>query len=95
MVVYADDLDNECQLFLDKPEWLYRNGIRLTETATGYGKKLTTDFKIKFMGRNYRIYTTVYSNNGSNWFQCKKYGKVFIRNCRLDWGKIYLVGGLV
>lgn len=40
----------------------------LQETATGYGGKLTTTYKIHYDGKLYRLYCTCYSNNGSVWF---------------------------
>ena len=79
MVVYADELDSNLVIYYDKPNWLYRDGIRLSETSSGYGKKLTSDYKIRFIGKDYRLYWTCFSNVSSVWFQCKKYGKVFIR----------------
>ena len=43
----------------------------LQQTASGYGAKLTNTSKIMFEGKLYRIYTTIYSNNGSSWFKAK------------------------
>ena len=43
----------------------------LSQTATGYGAKLTTGHKISFCGRLYRLYNTCYSNCGSVWFIAK------------------------
>ena len=40
----------------------------LQQTATGYGGKLTSSYKINFNGRLYRIYTTCFSNCASHWF---------------------------
>lgn len=80
MISYAEDLDSKCEVYLSEPKWLYSGNTRLSETATGYGKKLTSDYKIKFEGKDYRVYVTIYSNIGSCWFKCKKYGQVFIRS---------------
>lgn len=41
------------------------------QTATGYGAKLTTTYKISFNGRLYRVYCTCYSNSGTCWFTAK------------------------
>jgi len=41
------------------------------QTATGYGAKLTTSRKIRFNGKEYRIYCTCYSNSGTCWFTVK------------------------
>ena len=35
------------------------------QTATGYGSKLTTPYKVKYNGRLYRVYCRCYSNVGS------------------------------
>lgn len=51
-----------------EPEWMRRG---LQETASGYGKRLNSGWMIQFNGRLYRIYTTIYSNNGSCWFRTK------------------------
>lgn len=79
MVVYADDLDTNFKIYRCKPEWLYCGDVRLSETTTGYGKKLTSDYKIRFLGKDYRVYWTCFSNVSSVWFKCKKYGQVFIK----------------
>ena len=43
----------------------------LQQTASGYGGKLTTDKKIHYCGRLYRLYATCYSNAASVWFTVK------------------------
>jgi len=43
----------------------------LQETASGYGAKLTTRRKIRYSGRLYRVYCTIYGNAGSCWICCK------------------------
>jgi len=62
--IYADRAD----LVVDEPAWMKRG---LTQTASGYGKKLNSGLKIHFNGRLYRLYTTIYSNNGITWFTAK------------------------
>jgi len=70
--VVKSDLDRilaNCKELIDAPpEWMKRG---LTETASGYGSKLNSGFKISFNGRIYRIYTTIFSNSGTNWFVSK------------------------
>ena len=80
MVNYADDLDSNLSVYESKPKWLYHGETRLMETASGYGMRLTSDYKVKFMGKNYRLYWTCVSNVSSVWFKCKKYGKLFLRH---------------
>jgi hypothetical protein len=43
----------------------------LQQTASGYGRKLTNPYKINFEGKEYRLYTTCYSNAGSTWFRVR------------------------
>lgn len=43
----------------------------LQQTASGYGLKLTTRYKINYNGRAYRVYCTCISNVGSYWFTCR------------------------
>jgi hypothetical protein len=62
--IYADRDD----LFYE-PLWFHERGLQ--QTASGYGRKLTTPLKISFNGKLYRIYCTCFSNAGSNWFIVK------------------------
>jgi hypothetical protein len=43
------------------------------QSQDGYGKKITTDIMLQFVGekKRYRVYCTCYSNNGSNWITYK------------------------
>ncbi len=41
----------------------------LSETASGYGSRLTSTRKIMFNGRVYRLRVTQYGNAGSVWFK--------------------------
>lgn len=47
------------------PLWWQNEGLQ--QTATGYGSKLTTEYKVKFLGRWYRVYATCHSNAASYW----------------------------
>ena len=44
---------------------LLRCPINSGHNVTGYGKKLSTDYKIMFEGRVYRVYCSIYSNAGT------------------------------
>ena len=66
----------EDQPLIDAPLWWHDKG--LMQTATGYGAKLTTRYKIEFEGKQRRIYCTQYSNSGSLWFMSK--GKKYFIN---------------
>lgn len=54
---------------VDAPLWYHERG--LMQTATGFGRKLTTRYKVQFNGRLYRVYCTQFSNSGSLWFTAK------------------------
>lgn len=65
---YAEELK-------DSPLWWHRQG--LSQTASGYGAKLTSRYKISYEGREFRLYCTVYGNAGSTWFKIKG-RKIFV-----------------
>ena len=48
-----------------KEEELYHHTKGLMQTATGYGKKLATPYKVYIHGRWYRIYNCQFSNCGT------------------------------
>jgi len=50
----------------------------LQQTATGYGRKLATTYKISFCGRLYRVYCAIFSNNGTTYIETKKFGTIVI-----------------
>lgn len=51
---------------VERPLWWHKQG--LTQTASGYGKKLTSSRCVKLPdGRERRVYITCYSNAGSAW----------------------------
>ncbi len=53
----------------DCPLWWHKQGLR--QTASGYGAKLTSRYKILLDGKLRRLYSTCYSNAGSTWFMLK------------------------
>jgi len=53
----------------DVPLWYHTRGLQ--QTQSGYGRKLTSHYKIHFEGKLYRLYTTIFSNVGQNWFTVK------------------------
>lgn len=66
--------EDNSDLLLAPLEWQKRG---LQQTASGYGVKLTSPYKINFNGKLYRIYTACYSNSGSNYFITKG-RKIFV-----------------
>lgn len=51
---------------LDRPLWWHLYG--LTQTASGYGRKLTSSRCVRLSnGRLRRIYVTAFSNSGTAW----------------------------
>ena len=61
---------------VDSPLWWHLEG--LSQTASGYGNRLTTSSKVSFEGKLYRVYCTLWSNSGTCWFQTKKYGTIIV-----------------
>jgi hypothetical protein len=49
--------------FVEAPLWWHLKG--LMQTATGYGRKLTTTQKVNIGNRSYRVYCHCFSNVGS------------------------------
>lgn len=66
---------------VDAPLWWQEKGLQ--QTASGYGYKLTTNWKISFQAQGeaksklYRVYCTQFSNAGSCWFTVRG-TKIFI-----------------
>ena len=55
---------------VEAPLWHHKRGLShhkrgLSQTATGYGHKLATVYKVRHNGRWYRIYCHCFSNSGS------------------------------
>lgn len=51
---------------IDRPLWFHMAG--LSQTASGYGKKLTSARVVRLPdGRERRVYVTIYSNSGTAW----------------------------
>ena len=59
-------LSAEYEDLIEAPMWYHDKGLR--ETISGYGRKLNSGYKISFQGKLYRVYTTIFSNSGTNWF---------------------------
>jgi hypothetical protein len=62
------------ELLYDPLDWQKRG---LQQTATGYGAKLTSPYKINFEDKLYRLYVTQYGNAGSTWFRVRG-RKIFV-----------------
>ena len=63
MVQYAHGITMDDKI--DCPLWWHKAGLQ--QTATSYGKKLTTRYKIRYHGRLYRIYAYGFSNAASRY----------------------------
>jgi hypothetical protein len=61
MLTYLED--SRIQARDTKPLWWQERG--LSQTASGYGSKLTTSHRIKVDGRWHRVYVRCYSNAGT------------------------------
>ena len=54
--------------YVNRPLWWHRQG--LSQTASGYGKALTSSRCVKLPdGRERRVYVTCYSNAGTAWIR--------------------------
>ena len=52
---------------IDSPLWHHKQGLQYTRT--GYGSRIPTRWKVRFAGRLYRVYCTIYSNIGTCWIR--------------------------
>jgi hypothetical protein len=50
-------------LLIEAPLWWHKQGLQ--QTASGYGSKLTTPYKVEHNGRLYRVYCVCFSNAGT------------------------------
>lgn len=48
---------------IDAPLWWHTRGLR--QTTSGYGKKLTTPYKVHHNGKLRRVYCSCFSNVGT------------------------------
>ena len=51
------------------PLWYHKR--RLMQTRSGYGSKLTTEYKIRYNNRLHRIYVCIHSNSGVSYIISK------------------------
>ena len=55
--------------YVHAPLWWHERG--LSQTASGYGRKLTSPYKVPYGGRLYRVYVTQYGNAGTAYIVVK------------------------
>lgn len=76
------DVKNEQFIYASREDLVYAplpwQKLGLQQTASGYGEKLTSPYKIYFEGRLYRLYVMCYSNVGCTWFTAR--GKKYFVN---------------
>lgn len=48
---------------IERPLWFHTQGLQYT--ATGYGKRIPTEYMVRFNGRWRRVYCCIYSNSGT------------------------------
>jgi hypothetical protein len=53
------------------PLWFHKKN--LSQTTTGYGKALKTEYMIHYEGRKYRVLYTLFSNSGTYYFKTKNF----------------------
>ena len=61
---------------VDAPLWYHKQGLQ--QTASGYGSKLTSRFKVPYNGRLYRVYYICYSN-AATYYIVSKGEKIIVR----------------
>jgi len=54
---------------IEVPLWYHKRG--LYQTASGYGQKLVTHWKIRWNKKLYRVYCCIFSNSGTNYIISK------------------------
>jgi hypothetical protein len=84
MVTYLRDLLPHAAPFQTryKPLWFHKAG--LSQTATGYGKRITSSRVLVLPdGTERRIYVTQYSNAGTAWVNYKGQSFVVVSDCDL------------
>lgn len=69
------DTNGTDELIFAPLDWQKRG---LSQTASGYGNKLVSRYKVRFEGRDYRLYVTCFSNTGSTWFTVRKQ-RIYVR----------------
>ena len=74
MIQYAQGVSMDDRV--ESPLWWHKEGLR--QTATGYGSKLTTRYKVPYNGRLYRVYAICHSNVASHYIIVKGQ-QLFIR----------------
>ena len=55
---------------IESPLWYHNRG--LNQTASGYGKKLVTVYKVRYNNKLYRVYSMCYSNVSAEYILIKK-----------------------
>ena len=63
------------------PLWYHERG--LMQTASGYGRKLVTEWKIKHNNRLYRVYCCIFSNAGTLYIKTKD-GDLIVDDYRIN-----------
>jgi len=56
------------ELILD-PLWFHKRNLQ--QTASGYGKNLKTEFKVRYNNRLHRVYYCCFSNTGTLYIKTK------------------------
>jgi hypothetical protein len=69
---------NTDRIYLDETQHRSTDTPRSGMTATGYGRKLPTQYMITINDREYRVYATGYSNASTLWIQTR-HGRVIVQ----------------
>jgi hypothetical protein len=66
---YVRKIECNKEDLLTNPLWFHKKN--LSQTTTGYGKALKTEYMIQYEGRKYRVLYTLFSNSGTYYFKTK------------------------
>lgn len=71
----TDSYGNKCAMQTiaveHKIDELHHHKLVLQYTASGYGRKIPTRYKVKYNNRWYRVYICIYSNSGTSYITVK------------------------
>jgi len=68
-IQFIDDVFPNALRFEPRPLWWQEQG--LMQTATGYGRNLTTRYMVAVSGKVYRVYASCCSNVATLWVTIK------------------------
>jgi len=62
-------LDVRQEDFIHDPLWFHKRNLQ--QTASGYGRSLKTEYKVRYNNRLHRVYCCCFSNTGTLYIKTK------------------------